>query len=248
LIWVLALSQDVLDFLDVDQLVSDVHVIKNDLLLFTSQVIRCPDVLFSTGVVGEILGIFGNQLLQGFEDLFTLLCSEIDLSIGMQTVSDGSLLLKTFDNMVKVLVVSGWSWALERMFLSIGEWIEVQFVLDQGVIHELGLVGIAQTTVPIVDNVASVHNLTENVSEIFPWDITRLEFVDVLVQNNGRVSQVTQREIVTEVPSFLSKSLSLDNAGMEVAQGEEDTLQLDILVIELIDIWEVTKSSLHVGS
>jgi hypothetical protein len=96
--------------------------------------------------------------------------------------------------------------------------------------------------------VASVHNLTENVSEIIPWDITRLEFVDILVQDNGRISEVTQREIVTKIPSFLSESLSLDNTGMEVAQGEENTLKFDVLVVELIHIWEEAPSSLHVGS
>lgn len=61
----------------------------------------------------------------------------------MKTISDWSLLLKSFDNMVKIFIVGGWSWAFEGVFLSIREWIEIQFVLDEGVIHELDLIGVA---------------------------------------------------------------------------------------------------------
>jgi len=86
--------------------------------------------------------------------------------------------------MLEVLIVTGWCWAFEGMLLAISKWIKVQFILDQGVIKELDLVSITESPVPIVDNMATVHNLSEDISEVVPWHISRLEFIDVFMKND----------------------------------------------------------------
>ncbi len=106
----------------------------------------------------------------------------------MKTVSDGSFLLQAFDDVIKVFVVACWGWAFERVFLTIGEWIEVEFILNQGIVKELDLIGITESSIPVINNMPSIHNLPEDVSQIIPWHVTRLQLIDVLVQNDTGVS------------------------------------------------------------
>jgi hypothetical protein len=82
---------------------------------------------------------------------------------------------------IKVFIVGSWCWAFERVFFSITEWIEIELILDQGIVKELDLVGIAESSVPIVNNMTSVENLSEYVSQIIPWHITTLQLIYVLV-------------------------------------------------------------------
>jgi len=223
------------------------HIVEDYFFLFTRELIRSLLILL-TRVIVKTLGVLRHKVDQGGEDFFTLGCSEIDFGVWMEAVGDWGFLFESLDYMLEILIIRSRSWALERVLLAVSEWIQVKLILDEGVIEELDLVGIAKTSVPIVDNMTAVHNLAENVPEIIPRHVTTLELIDVLVKHNTRVSEITQGEIVPEIPALLTESLSLDNARVEVAECEEDALQLDIFVIKLSLIWEVTPGSLHVGS
>lgn len=196
LIWVHSLGKNILDVIDIDNFISNVHVVKNDFFLFSSKFIRSSTTSISTIFI-IITRILRHQLLESIEDFRTLQCSEIDFSIGVKTKGNGGFFLQTFDDVVKIFIVGGGGWAFESMLLAISEWIKVEFILDKGVVHELDLISIAKSSVPIIDNVASVHNLTEEVSKIIPWDVTTLQFIDVFVQDNTGISEITESEIIT---------------------------------------------------
>jgi hypothetical protein len=78
------------------------------------------------------------------------------------------------------------------VFFAIRKWIEIKLILNQSVVKELNLVGITKSSIPIVNNMSSIKDLAENVSQIVPWNITRLQLINVFVQHNTGVSEVTQ--------------------------------------------------------
>lgn len=110
------------------------------------------------------------NLLEDLEEFEALVGSEIDLSIGVHAVSERGLTWALSLDVLNVLLVGEWLWALESDILCLDEWEELRFV-EKAVVHEVIEEAGAETSIPIVDDMTTVHNVTENVLEISPWDL-----------------------------------------------------------------------------
>jgi len=73
--------------------------------------------------------------------------------------------------MFNILIIWERRWAFEGDVLSFNEWEELSLV-EELVVHKVVKVSAAENSVPIIDNVASVHDLPENVFKIIPWNLS----------------------------------------------------------------------------
>lgn len=68
--------------------------------------------------------------------------------------------------MFEVLFIIGGEWHLEADVLSVDEREQLLLLENRG-IHHVFEISLCESSVPVVDNVAAVHDLPENVDEIF---------------------------------------------------------------------------------
>jgi hypothetical protein len=105
------------------------------------------------------------------EEVLALGGTEINFGIGMHAESEGSLRRQFGIDVLEVLVVVLGYGALETgTALSIGE--ELSFV-EKLIVEEFLEVACAQNTIPVIDNVTTVHDLTDQVLKIIPWHLSR---------------------------------------------------------------------------
>ena len=87
----------------------------------------------------------------------------------------GQFLLDVFD----ILLVGGGCWALESG-LAFREGEHVSFVKER-VVHQVDQETTTEDSIDIIDDVTTVHDITEDISEIIPRDLsagsTRIEIV-----------------------------------------------------------------------
>ena len=77
---------------------------------------------------------------------------------------------------------------------------------------------LAETTVPIISDVASVHYLTKEVLQVLPWHpVVVLQVVIKDIARDDKVSCVVR---VGLVPALWTKLFALRDNGMEIAKGE----------------------------
>jgi hypothetical protein len=106
---------------------------------------------------------------------------------------------------------------------------------------EVRLVGSA---IPVVSNVATVHDLTVDVSQIGIWHLLVLS--QVVVEHITANGQVTIVEVVVTGPALGAELLTSDNQGVEHAQTEEDSLELwefvglGLLELRFVELGECT--------
>jgi len=76
------------------------------------------------------------------------------------------------------------SWRLERNVLSFDEGEHFSFVKEL-VVHQILKEHFAEASIDIIDNVTTVHDLTKEITEIVPWNLTRsLVVVHVILEYN----------------------------------------------------------------
>lgn len=93
-----------------------------------------------------------------------------------------------------------------------------------GWIHVFFEVGATQSAVPIVGDMTAVHDLTKQVAQIFPRHFgVRLEVVIEHVDADGQIADV---ERIAAVPALRTELASLADDSVEVAQREQDALEL----------------------
>jgi hypothetical protein len=68
--------------------------------------------------------------------------------------------------MLEILFVVGGQGHLEADVLTIDVGEEL-FLLEDGRVHDVLEIGLVQSAVPVIDNVSSVHDLPEDVDQIF---------------------------------------------------------------------------------
>jgi len=96
-------------------------------------------------------------------------------------------------------------------------------------------IGHTQDSIPVIYNVTAIHDLSENVFKIIPWNLPGTGVaLHVVVQDNGRVSQVTSIESIFHVPALWSELSSLEHDRVEIAECEQNGLDLGILVLDLL--------------
>mmetsp|Transcript_39708 Transcript_39708/g.62380 ORF Transcript_39708/g.62380 Transcript_39708/m.62380 type:complete len:213 (+) Transcript_39708:655-1293(+) len=117
--------------------------------------------------------------LKQLEDTLTHLGTEVDFCIGMHPEEQGRLRGHRLDVFQVLLVRSR-----ARGFPAEPIRIRHQFHLVQDfVLHEVTQVFLTHSSIPVIHNVASIHDLTENVAQIFPWDFHRSGSLQVIVQH-----------------------------------------------------------------
>lgn len=95
--------------------------------------------------------------------------------------------------------------------------------------HHLGIhvflqVSLAQTPVPVISDVSAVHDLSKQVSQIFPGHLgVGLEVVVQDIHADGQISRV---EGIDSVPALRAELTTFADHGVEVTQREQDALEL----------------------
>ena len=149
-------------------------------------------------------------------------------------------------NVFDVFLVVGWKGNSEWDIFSFNVREEFDF-LENSCLHDIFEVSFSKSSVPIVNNMTSVHNLTENVDKIFKWNLRRTwSWLHISVQDEVAVSQITCVEGVRHIPSERSKPLSFNDSRMEEAETEKNTLNFWIFFVDLL-FREESKCSLHIG-
>jgi len=110
---------------------------------------------------------------------------------------------------------------------------------------EISVVG---SSIPVVSNVTSIHNLTKDVSNIIVWN--EVIVGKVVVQHISANSQVTIIEVIVSRPSLGSELLSSKNERVEHTETEQKGLELVFLMalgfLEVF-LWELGEGSSQVG-
>ena len=121
------------------------------------------------------------------------------------------------------------------------------------VLHDLGSdqlleVGLVGSSVPVVSDVAAVHDFTVEVLQISVWDL--LIGSQVVVQDLTTNPQVTIVEVVLPGPSLRAELGSSQNERVIHAKSEEQGLEVQLLVrLSLLEmrLVEFTERSPDVG-
>jgi hypothetical protein len=126
------------------------------------------------GIVGTTTGTISTalrlELGQHEEQISTLLSTEINFSIRMHGESKRSLWGQFSLNILNVLLVRQGSRGLERNALAFNEGEHFSLVEERGV-HQVFEIGCSETSVQVINNMTTVHDFTENVAEIVPWNL-----------------------------------------------------------------------------
>ena len=75
-------------------------------------------------------------------------------------------------------------------------------------------VGCIGSSIPIVCDMATVHNLTEDVFQVLPWDDVVL--AQIVMKNIGANCQVTIVKVVDSTPTLTTEFLSSQNQRVEI--------------------------------
>ena len=76
-----------------------------------------------------------------------------------------------------------------------------------------------QQPVVIIDNVATVDDLSKNVAKIIPRNLRWRSF-HVVLKANHRIAQITEPEWIVDVVPHRTKLLPLHDNGMEMAKAQ----------------------------
>jgi len=85
----------------------------------------------------------------------------------METISEWSFHGERCFDVFDILFIRILSWYLEGKSLTFTEGEQFKFV-PESIVHDVEKIVVAQSTVPIVNDVSTVHNFTENIDKIVP--------------------------------------------------------------------------------
>ena len=135
----------------------------------------------------------------------------------MQTVQVGTLRRHVLVNIgvVAPVITGRRDWEARR---------QAQLTIEHIRVHVLLQVGATQASVPVVCDMATVHDLTEQVAQIFPRHFGIA--LQIIEQDIGAYDQISRVEGIVSVPALGAEFASLGNNGMEVAQRKQYGLEL----------------------
>merc|ERR1711988_158575 len=177
-----------------------------------------------------VVSISRCQCADGVEELLGLQGTEVDLGVRVEPICNWGLFLQLFLSVFKVARVGGGCRALEGFFASVVK-REQLHLIQQAVIHDEIEVSQTKYSIKIVHNMATIHDLTENIPQIFPRN-ARVVFLHVVIEAHGAVPQVTQREGIHHIETHRTEFLSLSHERVEVAQTEENRPNFSPKLIE----------------
>mmetsp|Transcript_33278 Transcript_33278/g.71326 ORF Transcript_33278/g.71326 Transcript_33278/m.71326 type:complete len:451 (-) Transcript_33278:1539-2891(-) len=180
-----------------------------------------------------------NEHDQGIEGAVTLHCAEVNLCIRVHAEEEWGLSRHGLDMLQVPLVWSGLRRQPRQFTVGIGNHLDL---IQKLIAHEVQQILFAHSAVPIIYNVSTVHDLAEDVPQIVPGNLHGGGSFQVVVKHLGRVSKVARGEWILHVVAHRSKLLSLQHQRVEVAQGEEDGLDLRVAVLEVLFAEECERS------
>lgn len=164
----------------------------------------------------------------------------------MQAVGQRGLLTQRDLDVLQVFLEVGGCRHLERQVLSFDIGEQLLFLEDLRS-HNVLQVGPGEPSVPIIDDMSTVHNLTEDIDKILKWNLAgSLVGLHIPVEDQIRIPQISHVEGITHIPALGSESLPLNNGRMEEAQSEVDRLNFGLFLFDLF-FGEVGEGTLHVG-
>ena len=86
---------------------------------------------------------------------------------------------------------------------------------------------LAESPVPVVCDVAAIHDLPKQVAQVFPW--YAVVGFQIVVQHIHTDNQIPSVERVRSVPTLWPKLSSFSNNCMEVTQRKKNALELSFL-------------------
>jgi hypothetical protein len=98
---------------------------------------------------------------------------------------------------------------------------ELLIAIEDKVTHELGQVGNEYTSIVIIGHTATIHSVTNQISQSGPWQFFLFSFdcfIQVKRDQIPRNSKVRIIEIIRNIPTNLSELLSLLNSRVEETQ------------------------------
>mmetsp|Transcript_10302 Transcript_10302/g.22116 ORF Transcript_10302/g.22116 Transcript_10302/m.22116 type:complete len:1096 (-) Transcript_10302:3570-6857(-) len=169
------------------------------------------------------------QLHQAVAEGLGLAQLEANLGVGVQAEGQGGLrghlLVQELQHLAVVEGVGGRDEA--------GEHLQA---LQQLLVHVLEQVCVGQAPVPVLNDVAAVHDLAKDVAQVIPWHLDA--GLQVVVGSLAAAQQVARIEGVVHVPANArggtwqvahTELLALQQGCMEVAEGEDDGAELSLL-------------------
>jgi hypothetical protein len=169
----------------------------------------------SRGTIRTTATTLGLKFNQDLEQVNALSGQEINLSIGMHSEGKRSLWGQFVLNVLKVLAVSGSNGALERS-LSFGVGEELSFVKEL-IIKEVLEVRSTGDSIPIVNDMTSVHDLSNEILKIIPWHLSRTtSTIHIVLEHDRGITEITIREGVSHVESLRSELSTLTHDGVEI--------------------------------
>jgi len=156
-------SQFRVDLIDGESLGLHLDFVEDSLGEFSGDINDSGSTFSSTTTLGLKLNQDGEQVV-------TLGSSEIDFGVGVHSESERGFSRKLGLNMLDVLTVSSSNGALERSSsFSVGE--KFGFI-KKLLVEEMIKVRFTKESIPVIDNVTTIHDLTDKISEIIPWYFT----------------------------------------------------------------------------
>lgn len=135
--------------------------------------------------------------------------------------------------------------ALERCF-AFSEGEELSFVKEL-VIHEVLKVSFAEFSIPIVNDMSSVHDFSNEIFKIIPWHFTGTTgTVHIVLEYDGGITEITIREGVLHVESLGSELSTFAHDRVEVGKTEKHSSDLAFSLIEFLRLVR-DEGSVHVS-
>lgn len=129
-------------------------------------------------------GVLGLKLDEHSEERLALSGSEVNFSVGVHTEGERCLGRQLSLDVLLVVFVGGGGGALEDG-LSVSEGEHVGLV-KKTIVHEVLEETRAEDTVEIIDDVTTVHDITEDVTQIIPRDLSATSIlVKIVLQHNS---------------------------------------------------------------
>mmetsp|Transcript_9979 Transcript_9979/g.26011 ORF Transcript_9979/g.26011 Transcript_9979/m.26011 type:complete len:497 (+) Transcript_9979:380-1870(+) len=171
------------------------------------------------------------QAQQHFECLDALHRAEVDLGIRVHAEEEGRLRRHRLDVLDILLVGTGWRRGPRQFAIRIRDHLEL---IQKLVLHEIQQVLGAHDAVPIVHDVAAIHDVAEDVPQVVPRNLDRGRALKVVVQHLSGVAEIACREGVLHVVAHGAKLFALQHDRVPVAEREQDRLHLSITVLEVL--------------
>jgi len=106
---------------------------------------------------------------------------------------------------------------LERHTFAFDEWEQLKVIHGQAIVHQSVKVSHTQVSIPIINDMPTVHNFSDNKFEIVPRQFPGNIVFDVFTLDKIGISEITDGEWVEHIPPLRAEPSSLNQCRVEIA-------------------------------